>query len=91
MNKNELISAVAEKTGLTKKDTEAVISATFEAITEGLVAGEKVNVVGFGIFDVKTRAERTGHNPRTGEAISIPATRLPQFKPGKTLKEAVAK
>ena len=86
MNKNELISAVAEKTGLTKKDTEAVISATFEAITEGLV-----NVVGFGIFDVKTRAERTGHNPRTGEAISIPATRLPQFKPGKTLKEAVAK
>ncbi len=91
MNKAELISAVAEKAGLSKKDTEKVINATFETITEELVAGEKVALVGFGGFDVKTRSERIGRNPKTKEEITIPASRVPQFKAGKALKEAVAK
>ena len=91
MNKAELISAVAEKAGLSKKDTEKVINATFETITEELVAGEKVALVGFGGFDVKTRNERMGRNPKTKEEITIPASRVPQFKAGKALKEAVAK
>ena len=91
MNKTELIAAVAEKTGLTKKDAECVVSATFEAITASLVKGDKVQVSGFGIFDVKTREARIGRNPRTKEEIKIPATKLPGFKASKTLKDAVAK
>ena len=91
MNKTELIAAVAEKTGLTKKDAERAINATVEAITESLVKGDKVQVSGFGIFEVKTREARVGRNPRTKETIQIPATRLPQFKASKTLKDAVAK
>lgn len=91
MNKAELIAAVAEKAGLSKKDTEKVINATFDAITAELTAGEKVSLVGFGNFDVKTRGERIGRNPKTKEEIQIPASRVPQFKPGKALKEAVAK
>ncbi|NLL39294.1 MAG: HU family DNA-binding protein [Clostridiales bacterium] len=91
MNKAELISATAEKTGLSKKDTEKTVNAILETITETLKAGEKVQVVGFGVFDVKYRQARIGHNPRTKEQIKIPATRAPQFKPGKALKEAVAK
>ena len=91
MNKTEHIAAVAGKTGLTKKDAERVINATVETITQSLVAGEKVQVSGFGIFEVKAREARTGRNPRTKETIQIPATRLPAFKAAKALKDAVAK
>ena len=91
MNKTELIAAVAAKTGLTKKDAEKVVNATIDSITESLVNGDKVNVSGFGIFEVKVRAERTGRNPRTKETIKIPAAKLPAFKASKTLKDAVAK
>ncbi len=91
MNKTELIAAVAEKTGLTKKDAERVVSATFETVTETIKAGEKVSVSGFGIFEVKTREARVGRNPRTKEEIKIPATKLPAFKASKTLKDVVAK
>ena len=91
MNKTELIAAVAEKAGLTKKDAERVINATIESITDSLVKGDKVNVSGFGIFEVKAREARTGRNPRTKETIQIPATKLPAFKASKTLKDAIAK
>ncbi len=91
MNKTELIAAVAEKVGMTKKDAERVVNATMEAITESLVKGDKVQVSGFGIFEVKAREARVGRNPRTKEAIQIPATRLPAFKASKTLKDSIAK
>ncbi len=91
MNKTELIAAVAEKTGLTKKDAERVINATFETVTESLKKGDKVQVSGFGIFEVKTREARVGRNPRTKETIQIPATKLPAFKAAKALKDVVAK
>lgn len=91
MNKAELITAVAEKTGLSKKDSEKAVNATLEAITTSLEAGDKVQLVGFGVFDVKSRAARIGRNPKTKEEIEIPATRVPQFKAGKALKDAVAK
>ena len=90
MNKTELIAAVAANTGLTKKDAERAVSATFEAITASLTKGDKVQVSGFGIFEVKARAARTGRNPRTKETIQIPATRLPAFKASKTLKDSIA-
>ena len=89
MNKTELIAAVADKTELSKKDAEAAITAAIEAITEALVQQEKVQLVGFGSFEVKTRAERVGRNPKTKEAIQIPASKAPVFKPGKALKDAV--
>jgi len=91
MNKTELIAAVAEKAGLTKKDAERVVNATVETITESLVKGEKVSVSGFGIFEAKTREARTYRNPRTNETVEAPATRLPVFKASKTLKDTVAK
>lgn len=91
MNKAELINAAAEKAGLSKKDTEAVINAALDAITEALQNNDKVQLVGFGAFEVKARAERIGRNPRTKEQISIPASKVPVFKPGKALKDAVAK
>ncbi|MBQ2895313.1 MAG: HU family DNA-binding protein [Oscillospiraceae bacterium] len=91
MNKAELIADVAEKTGLSKKDSELAVNATFDAITASLQAGEKVQLVGFGAFDVKERGVRIGRNPKTKEEIEIPASRVPQFKAGKVLKEAVAK
>ena len=91
MNKTELIAAVAEKTGMTKKDAERVINATIDTVTASLVAGDKVQVSGFGIFEVKAREARVGRNPRTKETIQIPATRLPAFKASKALKDAVAK
>ena len=91
MNKTELIAAVAEKAGLTKKDAERVINATVETTTESLCKGDKVSVSGFGIFEVKAREARVGRNPRTKETIQIPATKLPAFKASKTLKDAVAK
>lgn len=91
MNKAELIAAVAEKTGLSKKDSEKAVNATFDAITETLTAGEKVQLVGFGAFEVKERAARMGRNPATKEEIEIPASRVASFKVGKALKDAVAK
>ena len=91
MNKAELVSAVAEKAGLSKKDSEKAINAAFESITETLAAGEKVQLVGFGAFEVKERNARIGRNPRTKEEIEIPASRVPAFKAGKALKDAVAK
>ena len=91
MNKTELIATVAEKTGMTKKDAERVINATVDTITEKLVAGEKVAMSGFGIFEVKAREARVGRNPRTKETIEIPATRLPAFKASKALKDTIAK
>ena len=91
MNKAELVAAVAEKTALSKKDSEKVVNAAFEAITEALVAGEKVQLVGFGSFETKERNARVGRNPRTKEEIQIPASRVPAFKAGKALKDAVAK
>ena len=91
MNKAELISVVAEKTGFTKKDSDLAVNAALDAITEALVAGEKVQLVGFGTFEVKERAARVGRNPQTKEEITIPAARVASFKVGKALKDAVAK
>ena len=91
MNKAELIATVSEVAGLSKKDSEKAVNATFDAITAALEAGEKVSLVGFGAFDVKERAARMGRNPRTKEEVEIPATRVPLFKAGKALKDTVAK
>ena len=91
MNKAELITAVSEKTGLSKKDSEKAVNAALDTIAETLEIGEKVQLVGFGVFDVKERGVRIGRNPKTKEEIEIPASRVPQFKAGKLLKEAVAK
>ena len=89
MNKTELIAAAAEKTGLTKKDTEKVLNAALEAIADTLAKNDKVQISGFGIFEVKEREARMGRNPRTGEDCLIPASRVVKFTPGKALKEAV--
>ena len=91
MNKTELIAAAAEAAGLTKKDTERVINAAFDAMTASLVKGEKVQISGFGIFEAKTREARVGRNPLTKETIQIPATRVPGFKASKALKDVIAK
>ena len=91
MNKTELISVIAEKSGLSKKESENALTAAVDAIAEALVAGDKVQLVGFGAFEVKTRAARTGRNPKTTAAIQIPASKIPQFKAGKALKDAVSK
>lgn len=91
MNKAELIAAVAEKTGMSKKDTDAVIAATLGTITEALAEDEKVQLVGFGSFEVKKRAARTGRNPKTKEVIEIAASQVPVFKAGKALKDAIVK
>ena len=90
MNKAELIAAVAEKTGLSKKDSEKAVNAAIDSIVDTLVAGEKVSIVGFGAFDVKERGVRVGRNPKTREEIEIPATKVPFFKAGKALKDAIA-
>ncbi|MEG0780372.1 MAG: HU family DNA-binding protein [Oscillospiraceae bacterium] len=90
MNKAELINASAEQAGLSKKDTEAVVSAMLDTIAAALKDGDKVQLVGFGSFEVKKRAERTGRNPKTKETIQIPASTVPVFKAGKALKDAVA-
>ena len=91
MNKAELINAVAASADVSKKDTEAVISAMLDTITEALRQGDKVQLVGFGSFEVKKRAARIGRNPRTKEEIEIPATVLPVFKAGKLLKVTISK
>lgn len=90
MNKGELIDAVAEKTGVTKKQADAVLTAAFEAITDAVASGDKVTLVGFGAWEGRERAERTGRNPRTGETIVIPAAKVPAFSAGKGFKERLA-
>ena len=89
MNKTELIAAVAEKTDLSKKDADAAVSAVLGAIT-ALKAGDKIQLVGFGTFEVRNRAAKQGRNPRTGETMTVPASKVPAFKAGKALKDAVA-
>ena len=91
MNKTELIAAVAESAGLSKKDTERVVNAALDTITTALCKGEKVQISGFGTFEVKDREARVGRNPHTKEAIEIPATKVPGFKASKPLKDTVAK
>lgn len=91
MNKSELISKVASASNLTKADAERAIDATFSSITSSLKSGEEVRLIGFGTFAVTNRPATTGRNPRTGQPLNIAATRLPKFRAGKQLKEAVAK
>ena len=91
MNKTELIAVVSQAAGLTKKDTERVINAALDTITASLVEGEKVQLSGFGTFEVKDREARIGRNPHTKETIDIPATNVPVFKASKALKDIVAK
>ena len=90
MNKAELINAAADKAGLSKKDSDAAVAAMVDVITESLVQGEKVQLVGFGSFEVKSRSARMGRNPHTKEQIEIPASKVPVFKAGKALKDTVA-
>lgn len=90
MNKTELIAAVAEKTDLSKKDADAAVSAVLGAITDALKAGDKIQLVGFGTFEVRNRAAKQSRNPRTGETMTVPASKVPAFKAGKALKDAVA-
>lgn len=89
MNKTELINAVAAKAEISKKDADKAVAAVLASIEEALVAGEKIQLIGFGTFEVKERAARTGHNPKTGEAIEIAAAKIPSFKAGAALKNAV--
>ena len=89
MNKSELIAEVAEKTGLTKKDAEAAVKAVTDTITDAMIQGDKVQLVGFGTFEVRERSARTGRNPQTKEVVEIPASKAPAFKPGKALKETI--
>ncbi|MBQ5327484.1 MAG: HU family DNA-binding protein [Oscillospiraceae bacterium] len=91
MTKAELIALVSEKAELTKKDSEKAVAAVIDAITETLISGEKVSLVGFGTFEVKERAERMGHNPKTGEPMVIASSKAPVFKAGTALKNAVNK
>lgn len=91
MTKAELVTAVANKTDLTKKNSEAALAAVLESITEALENGERVVLVGFGTFEVRARAARTGINPQTKKKIKIPAAKVPAFKAGRALKDAVAK
>lgn len=91
MNKTDLVNAVAESTGFSKKDAEKAVAAVLDSVTGALVAGDKVQLVGFGTFEVRERAAKQGRNPRTGETMEIPASKLPAFKAGKALKDAVAK
>ena len=91
MNKSDLIAAIAAKTGETKKDAEATLNAFVDVVTETLVKGDKVQLVGFGSFEVRKRAARKGRNPQTKEEIKIPASKAPVFKAGKALKELVNK
>ena len=91
MNKTELVNAVAEKADFSKKDSDKAVAAVLDSITDALAQGDKVQIVGFGTFEVRARAEKQGRNPKTGEAMIVPASNLPAFKAGKALKEAVAK
>jgi len=89
LNKTDLVSAVAGQAGITKKDAEKVINAFFTTVADALKAGDKVQLIGFGTFEVRSRQARKGRNPQTGAEINIPAAKVPAFKPGKALKDAV--
>ncbi|HBT79918.1 MAG TPA: integration host factor subunit alpha [Selenomonas sp.] len=89
MNKTELVANVADKTGTTKREAEKAVNAVFAALQQAMVEGDKVQLIGFGTFEVKERAARTGRNPRSGATIEIPASKNPVFKAGKALKDAV--
>ena len=89
MNKTELVAAVADKAGLTKKDADAALKAFTEVVEETLKAGDSIQLIGFGTFEVAERAERTGRNPQTGAEMVIPASKAPKFKAGKALKDAL--
>ena len=89
MNKTELVAAIAEKTELTKADSEKALKALIETVTETLKKGDKVQLVGFGTFEVSNRPARTGHNPRTGKSLKIKASKAPKFKAGKAFKDAL--
>ena len=89
MNKADLVAKVAESTGFTKKDATKAVEATLEAISQALASNDKVQLIGFGNFEVRERAARKGRNPQTGIEIDIPASKIPAFKPGKALKDAV--
>lgn len=89
MNKTELIGEVAGKTGITKKDAEKIINAFFTTVEDALKTGDKIQLIGFGTFEVRSRQARKGRNPQTGAEIDIPAAQVPAFKPGKALKDAV--
>ncbi len=89
MNKSELIAAVAENANLSKKDADAAVSAVFDAVTAALKKGDKVQLVGFGTFEVRERAAKQGRNPKTGASMTIPASKVPAFKAGKALKDSV--
>ncbi len=91
MNKSELVASMAEKSKLSKKDSEKALNALVDSVEEALVKGDKVQLVGFGSFEVRNRAERKGRNPQTKEEITIPASKAPVFKVGKALKDAVSK
>ena len=91
MNKTELVAAVAAKAELSKKDAEAAVNAVFDSVKDALAEGDKVSLIGFGTFSVKTRAARTGLNPRTKETIEIPESKVPAFKAGKALKDSISK
>ncbi|MDR1205999.1 MAG: HU family DNA-binding protein [Peptococcaceae bacterium] len=90
LNKTELVGLIAEKAEITKKDAEKTLVAVLDSIEETMVKGDKVQLVGFGTFEVRERAARTGRNPQTGADITIPAAKVPAFKPGKALKDAIA-
>jgi DNA-binding protein HU-beta len=90
MNKGELVDAVAAKANVTKKQADEIISAFLEVVTEAVAHGEKVTLVGFGSFERRERSEREGRNPKTNEPITIPATKVPGFSPGKQFREKVA-
>ena len=90
-NKSDLIKNVAKETGLTKKNADLVVDAVFNSIQDALADGKKVQLIGFGTFEVRHRPARTGRNPQPGKTIKIPATEIPAFKPGKTLKDIVKK
>ena len=89
MNKNELVASMAEKTGMKKTEVEKVLKAFTETVTDELKKGEKIQLVGFGTFEVSERAERTGRNPQTGAEMVIPASKAPKFKAGKALKDMI--
>jgi DNA-binding protein HU-beta len=89
MNKADLVNSVAEKSELTKKDASRAVDAVFESIMEALAKGDKVQLIGFGNFETRERAARKGRNPQTGEEIDIAATKVPAFKPGKALRDAI--
>ncbi|MBQ7183528.1 MAG: HU family DNA-binding protein [Clostridia bacterium] len=91
MNKTELIAAVANKTGITKKDAGDVLNAFLDAIKDAMASGDKVQLIGFGTFEAKERAARTARNPRTGTEIEVPAAKAPTFKAGKELKDSINK